>query len=305
MSADVIAREAARWWLLAHEGKRDEHAFSQWLQADPRNGAQYQHLQRLWDAGAQVPSVRRAQHRQQRRMGIGAAALCVLLAVTVLGGGTLQPRPGQVWQTIDGQTHRITLSDGSQAMLSARTRLRADITATHRQLDLRQGQAWFQVAADAGRPFQVRTPHGTVTALGTAFDIQVGSDASVVTVSEHQVRIDGRGAGWIAVEGEQLRFDGKHAPTRQSADPAVTAWQEHRVLQVMQPLAAVTHELDRWDGGHTLVVGERLRARRVSVIGKTTEAGASRDALASELDVRVIVLGPRLQVWLSRDGSSP
>jgi transmembrane sensor len=47
MSQETIAREAARWWLDAHDGDRDENAFEQWCRADPRHAAQYLHLQEL------------------------------------------------------------------------------------------------------------------------------------------------------------------------------------------------------------------------------------------------------------------
>ena len=67
MSQDAIAREAARWWLDGHDGDRDENAFDQWFQADPRHAAQYQYLQHLWQAGATLPSLQRQQQRRQRR----------------------------------------------------------------------------------------------------------------------------------------------------------------------------------------------------------------------------------------------
>ena len=56
MSQETIAREAARWWLDAHDGDRDENAFEQWCRADPRHAAQYLHLQELWQAGAATPA---------------------------------------------------------------------------------------------------------------------------------------------------------------------------------------------------------------------------------------------------------
>lgn len=82
MSQDAIAREAARWWLDGHDGTRDENAFDQWCQADPRHAAQYQYLQHLWQAGATLPSLQRQQQRRQRRRlreaGIAVLLLCAL-----------------------------------------------------------------------------------------------------------------------------------------------------------------------------------------------------------------------------------
>ncbi|WP_204276623.1 FecR family protein, partial [Klebsiella aerogenes] len=81
------------------------------------------------------------------------------------------------------------------------------VDAQRRQLQLQRGQAWFKVAADAGRPFQVHTPQGTVTALGTAFDLAVQGENSVVTVTEHSVRVESGTASVQASEGQQIRFN--------------------------------------------------------------------------------------------------
>jgi len=306
MSTEVIANEAARWWLLAHEGERDEAAFAQWLQADPRNARQYQHLQHLWEAGSGLPSVQRAhQQRRRRRQVLAGATLSAVIAL-VMGSITAPPAPaGQELQTRTGEIRRIALDDGSQVLLAGDTHLHADITSAQRQVVMDRGQAWFKVAADAQHPFTVNTPHGSVTALGTAFDIRISEMASVVTVTEHRVRVHAEGIAQIAGEGQQLRFDGRHAGALLPADAAATAWQQQRVLQVMQPLAEVTAELDRWHGGRTLVLGSALRAQRVSVMGSTNAAGASRDQLARQLPVRVLRLGAGLQVWLPGRQPSP
>jgi hypothetical protein len=130
------------------------------------------------------------------------------------------------------------------------------------------------------RPFQVHTPHGTVTALGTAFDLAVQGNSSVVTVTEHRVRVDSGSASMQAIEGQQLRFDGQHR--RRPAGRPALAWRERR-LHWVSALAEVTQGLDRWHGGHTWIIGAHLRQQPVTLLGSADGAASNRDQLATQL----------------------
>lgn len=298
MSQDAITREAARWWLDGHDGTRDENAFDQWCRADPRHVAQYQHLQQLWQAGATLPSLQRQQQRRQRRRLREAGIAVLLLCALGLYSRHASPPAAQVLHTAAGEIRDEALPDGSHVLLSPGSEVHVRVDAQRRQLQLQRGQAWFQVAADADRPFQVHTPQGTVTALGTAFDLAVQGDSSVVTVTEHSVRVESGTASAQASEGQQIRFNG-HAPSAaHPADGGVLAWRERRLHWVSAPLADVTQGLDRWHGGHTWIIGARLRQQPVTLLGNAEGAASNRDQLAMQLHVRVLRLGAGVQVWL-------
>lgn len=298
MSQDAIAREAARWWLDGHDGVRDENAFDQWCQADPRHVAHYQHLQQLWQAGATLPSLHRQQQRRQRRR-LGETGIAVLLLCALgLYSRTAAPPAAQVLRTAAGEIRDEALPDGSHVLLSPGSEVHVRVDAQRRQLQLQRGQAWFKVAADADRPFQVHTPQGTVTALGTAFDLAVQGDNSVVTVTEHSVRVESGTASVQASEGQQIRFNGQATAAAHPADDSTLAWRERRLHWVSVPLADVTQGLDRWHGGHTWIVGARLRQRPVTLLGNADGAASNRDQLAAQLHVRVLRIGAGMQVWL-------
>lgn len=298
MSQEAIAREAARWWLDGHDGDRDENAFDQWCRADPRHAAQYLHLQQLWQAGAAMPSLQRQQQRRQRRR-LGEAGVAVLLLCALgLYSRHTSPPAAQVVRTAAGEIRDEALPDGSHVLLSPGSEVYVRISAERRQLQLKRGQAWFQVAADARRPFQVHTPHGTVTALGTAFDLAVQGSSSVVTVTEHRVGVESGSGSLQAFEGQQLRFDGQTPALPRAADAGALAWRERRLHWVSAPLAEVTQGLDRWHGGHTWIVGARLRQQPVTLLGSADGAVGNRDQLASQLHVRVLRIGAGMQVWL-------
>ncbi|WP_286073771.1 FecR domain-containing protein [Stenotrophomonas sp. 59] len=302
MSQEAIAREAARWWLDGHDGDRDENAFEQWCRADPRHAAQYLHLQQLWQAGATMPSLQRQLQRRQRRR-LGEAGLAVLLLCALgLYSRHASPPAAQVLRTASGEIRDEALPDGSHVLLSPGSEVHVRIDAQRRQLQLDRGQAWFQVTADAQRPFQVHTPHGTVTALGTAFDLAVQDDSSVVTVTEHRVSVESGSATRQASEGQQMRFDGQASTTLLPADAAAMAWRERRLHWVSAPLIEVTQGLDRWHGGRTWIIGARLRQQPVTLLGSADGAAGNRDQLATQLQVRVLRLGNGVQVWMPPRG---
>ena len=62
-----------------------------------------------------------------------------------------------------------------------------------RRLTLLEGEAWFEASPNPARPFVVAAASGTVTALGTAFDIALESETARVTVTEHRVAIASQG----------------------------------------------------------------------------------------------------------------
>lgn len=74
------------------------------------------------------------------------------------------------------------LEDGSSIALAAESRLAVRLSKDKRQLRLVAGQALFNVAHDGRRPFIVQAGKGSVTAVGTAFNIRLNKLKTEVTV---------------------------------------------------------------------------------------------------------------------------
>lgn len=89
--------------------------------------------------------------------------------------------------TAFGNLSRTNLPDGSTVWLNANSSLtyNPDMSGDTRNVVL-QGEAYFEVKADARHPFNVHTPYMTVTATGTEFNINAyDSIASVTLVNGH------------------------------------------------------------------------------------------------------------------------
>lgn len=82
-----------------------------------------------------------------------------------------------------------TLDDGSIVELNAGAEIAVAYTETTRHVTLVRGEAHFQVAKNPARPFVVRARGVDVRAVGTAFAVQMASDAIDVLVTEGRVKV--------------------------------------------------------------------------------------------------------------------
>ncbi|MDR1720460.1 MAG: FecR domain-containing protein [Dysgonamonadaceae bacterium] len=78
-----------------------------------------------------------------------------------------------------GGEYRLELSDGTQIYLNSETRLRFPVrfTGASREVEL-EGEAYFHVTKDKGKPFIVHTANYEVKVLGTQFNISSYVDNS-------------------------------------------------------------------------------------------------------------------------------
>ena len=111
-----------------------------------------------------------------------------------------------------GASHfRITLPDGSVIWLNSESRLEYPLafSATERRVRMR-GEAYFDVAKDAAKPFVVETAHQAVTVLGTGFNVSAyPSEPVFTTLVSGRVRVDvaDRDDHLELAPGQQSRLD--------------------------------------------------------------------------------------------------
>lgn len=89
-----------------------------------------------------------------------------------------------------GQQMQITLPDGSQAVLGARSRLTVAYSPESRNLRLERGEAFFSVHKNHTWPFRVHVLNDVVTAVGTQFDVRTINNRIDVSVAEGVVQVN-------------------------------------------------------------------------------------------------------------------
>lgn len=129
-----------------------------------------------------------------------AAAAMVLIAVALVWIGAEHVLGPRTIHTAIGEQRTITLEDGSVVSLNTASKLSYAFDSEERRITLEKGEARFDVAKDAARPFVVSTSQATVRALGTVFNVQVAPSSTAVAVLEGRVEVVSREAESVSEE---------------------------------------------------------------------------------------------------------
>jgi transmembrane sensor len=167
-----------------------------------------------------------------------------------------------------GEQRIVTLQDGSVVSLNTDTTARVRFSDTRRVVELHGGEAFFRVARDAARPFEVTAREATVRALGTQFNVRIAPDATLVSVMEGlvEVRSPDNQTDRLGV-GEEVRVP---APSAAAPSPAIvrtsrpsaqraSAWTRGRVEFDGTPLAQVLAEFQRYRQFEVSIEDAQLR----------------------------------------------
>lgn len=308
ISAEIKAA-AREWWVRLDSGElsADEQAeFADWLAADPRHAQAYGQLCELWGALDTVAAQIAAQTNRQTKPGKSSrrwlmpALASVCLAVWLLNPLWVVLRAD--FHTGFGERRDVLLSDGSIVHLNSNSALQVHIDGEHRQLTLLAGEALFEVSPDPTRPFRVSAADGSVTALGTAFNVRLQDGKTEVSVTQHSVAVDlpqaGGGAHTILAEGQQVAYSlesgiGKPQPVDTQT---VSAWQRGKLVFENRPLGEVVAELNRYHRGLLLIQEAELAQRRVNGVFRTDQPVQVLAALESSLKLRSTRIGDYLIV---------
>jgi len=278
-SAQLVNEEAARWVARIDSRPLDKQAkadLEKWLARDDRHrGALFRtlallqaadgsgairsdvwevfepHAQVSEDAGPglfsdrePLPSGPRMGRRRMLWAGaaVAATALPVAFLSGVLSGGS-EGGANNI-KTQVGQTAHVALEDGSLAVVNTASRLDVRQSPSLRSVRLDEGEAWFQVAKDATRPFVVSVGDVRVRAVGTAFSVRKRDDGADVQVTEGTVEV------WTtAHSGTRLRV---------SAGTSTFVSETHGVQELVKDPAEIERQLS-WRDGVLQFDGNTLR----------------------------------------------
>ena len=196
------------------------------------------------------------------------------------------------YSTGAGETKLVTLVDGSHVELDTKSAIAVHFSAGQRGLSLLEGEAWFEVAPDPARPFIVEAAGGTVTALGTAFDVAVEKAWAHVMVSQHRVAVESGGSSVIVEEGQQSAFArGAVAQPPEAVNiEHATAWRRGKLIVRNRPLGEVVEALGRYHHGYVYIVNSELRARPVTGVFQADDPLAALDEIETSLGVHAAYL---------------
>lgn len=287
----TLKREARGWFVRLRDEDVSPGEIAQWqawLARSPAHQAAYDAVALTWEAAASASAPRpmaeelraddydgqlpvAAWRRAPRRRWRAPAAMAAGLAAIVLTGAGFawvgQAPAGQAITTARAEHKATALADGSNVAVGAMTGLQVRFTERRREIRVDSGEAYFEVAKDKSRPFVVATPFGSVTAVGTAFNVDVSETRMSLDVTEGVVLVEphapglppvlrGLGASPMRVAaGQRLLVEGGRisVSTRVEAAAASVTWPEGRLEYRGEPLRAVVEDVNRY-ASHPVVL---------------------------------------------------
>ena len=303
--------EAAGWIARRGAGAltAEERAeFEAWRAADPVNAEAYRRVAALWDSGelataaqqhadpiATIAHRRRPGARAKRR-GFGAMAGIAAVALVVLAIGLSQVQDIALalqadHRTAAGEQARVDLPDGSRMVLNSGAAVAVDYEEERRHIRLLDGEAYFEVARDPDRPFEVTGRDASAKALGTAFAVRAGERAVTVSVRHGEVAVTGgarpdRSA--VLAAGERVRVESGLTGATTRFDPETAlAWLQGRLIFRDRPLGEVVAELNRHHAGWIVIADETLRSHAVSGNYRLDDPAAAAAALAAAVSADI------------------
>lgn len=313
-TAEARRREQACWWFARlQEPALSLRLLKRWKkwEADPDNRRMFDEIVKLgvrlriarpflsipvttddrvegYDGSVSVHAWRQEQAQRTRmRQRLRHAALAVgLIAAAVVAVVGLRWIAPVEWRALTGGSrmfvletglaeHReVLLNDGSKISLGAKTAITADITAQRRTVVLSRGEALFHVARDPQRPFRVIAGGGTITAVGTAFNVRRRDDDHVVvTVTEGTVEVTpGRSLNEttepaqavpdVPVQrlsrGQELTYDvkGRFGAPRPVEGDVLSSWRDGQLRYRSELLRNVIPDVNRYSR-HPLILGDK------------------------------------------------
>lgn len=204
-----VKQEASEWVVKQSYGfsPEEQDAFFDWLAGDSDHADAYASRKKTWKhldiladwrpehslkpnpdlLDTTRPSASRFSNKVIRLVGAIAAVLAISLGVWQFAGNS---GPDTLAKGAFAESYeRHVLEDGSVVELNRGAQAMVHFTDTGRHVELLRGEAHFTISKDAERPFVVVAQGVAVQAVGTMFNVQIGSDTVDVLVTEGRVMV--------------------------------------------------------------------------------------------------------------------
>lgn len=295
-----ILQQAATWFVELQSEYCDEQrhqAFAQWLLQNPAHQTVYDDIASLWGdldelKTTEVAGLHTARSARPRIRRNGKILTGSLLLATMLTAAWLDFKaPSRVYQTGIGERQTVQLADGSQLQLNTDTQLRVRLSWWRREIELQQGEAMFNVAHEAWRPFTVRTGNLQIKDIGTVFNVRHDTLGTAVSVLEGEVALhlnrswfgDNLPAGF----SRKIEQNGHWQKVEKTSAEQVAAWTSGQLLFDHTPLAEVVTELERYHAVRFAFVDPILAKQTLSGSFNTADLKPFLQALEKILPIRV------------------
>jgi transmembrane sensor len=310
-----ILEQASHWWELFHSdgaSNSDHREFGEWVARSPERVEAYLQTARLvkaiksprviWPSTPAEVLIREAKASPETVLPFSTTRVAAsadrgearhvqnrfawaAAAVLLIGAGLalFMLETPREYRAALGEQRSVLLADGSRVTLNTASTIEVILQKSRREVRLVQGEALFEVAHDAARPFLVRAGNALLKDVGTQFNIDMRSNGTTVTVVEGQLAVDSaepsESAGAQMGHGVGNRVEdlilgandrvvvtsaGVGAPQRGVNVAASVAWTQRQLMFDHRPLSEVAEEFNRYNKDRIDIDSAELKRQEVT-----------------------------------------
>uniref|UniRef100_UPI001919BA7B FecR domain-containing protein n=1 Tax=Bordetella pseudohinzii TaxID=1331258 RepID=UPI001919BA7B len=194
--------------------------------------------------------------------------------------------------TATGERRRYQLTDGTELLLDARSRVNLEFTATYRRLMLLEGAVAVTAPEDPNRPFLVQTAEGVVRSSGKRYMVRQQARRTLVVAHEGDLDVETVGGTRGSIpQGTGARFDAARLDAARSELSTEAAWEGGWINANGRPLAEIIAALRPYRHG-TLRVSMAAGGLPVTGMYPLDDSEAALQALGERMPIAIQRLTP-------------
>jgi transmembrane sensor len=299
ITPELIA-EASAWLAILHGPDRTsatERGFTRWMKRSAQHARAFEEATGIWEEARSLPRPPRLRevHRTRRvsrlllRPAFAAAALAAIAIAAV-------------WQmqhsgvsTGVGEQRVLALDDGTRVILNTDSRVVVDYSRRARSIELKEGEALFEVARHSDWPFFVTAGDRRIQALGTSFAVRRDAHQIAVTLVEGKVTVASLATGSsgaspvVMAPGERVVFT-PFSPAKADRPPMdkLLAWQRREVALDNVVLSDAVAEMNRYSRKRLVADAGDVSAIRVTGLFRAGDSLSFARAVAEAYQLDVV-----------------
>ncbi len=303
--------------------KEEQEALDSWEKSSDTNKAFIDETKNAWDltvdykagfepdvdAGlsklrakiaAESPTTTKVVEMRPRRTFFKAAvAIALLLGLGFLLRNVLTSTDWQELRVAMGDTQEITLDDGTHIVLNEGSTLHYPQVFGKKRTVKLSGEAFFEVAKDAQRPFIIETTETEIKVLGTSFNVRAYTTEKIteVQVKTGKVSFSPKNNDVALTLGvnDKATFHNETRALIPSKDASLNAisWYSQQLSFEKAPLSKVITDLERYFKIEINLKNTNLETCEFTSIFNKPDEATMMQTLATAFDLRLKQLNPQ------------
>lgn len=311
MNDDILIK-----YILRESNESEDRQVEEWLGQSDANAKQLSDFKLIWETSATLAAVspvnedqawqRFKQLRSEKETakviafkpsGISflkiAATVVLVMSVGLLGYFAHREYRDPTIQLAEtgNETKEITMPDGSQVTLNKNTVLAypARFVGTTRSINLRRGEAFFNVARDKNHPFVIKADKINVQVVGTTFNIKLKQNQTRVIVETGIVKVTGKTEAVELRKGEQVTISGSNQKMlkEENSGKLYNYYRTKEFVADNTPLWQLVEVLNEAYNSNISIENPAIRDLKITTTFKEESLNKIVSVISSTIDVKV------------------